>query len=199
MMIDREKLSRIAGAWRHGWLLFGLVWLFAHGAAAQSGSAVTGTMNATAAGAVPKGAAIAVRASSGGADTRAVMDLFRAALDDSGYRTGAAADFNLTFRIAADRPRTRRGTAMELRGSEGSSSEGDVQLKMRWKATRGDAAGRRPGRRLTVSISDQDQNDIWLAHVEFQSGDADDLAMISAVMPALIANIGHSVFALRVP
>ena len=70
---------------------------------------------------------------------------------------------------------------------------------MRWKAT-GDKTNRpRRGWRLSISISDKDRNLVWQARIDLRASDAGDLAMVNAVMPALIANMGRTVYALRVP
>ncbi|MBT6430896.1 MAG: hypothetical protein HOK30_24725 [Rhodospirillaceae bacterium] len=160
---------------------------------------VVGTMDATAEGTIPTDAGFRVQAASGGRDARAIADLFRAGLEEAGFQTGSHQTYHLSFRISGDSPHSRRGSSLELSGSEGSSSSGDVNLKMRFKTTSDKPNRTRRGRRLSISISDKDRNPVWQARLELQATDADDLAMVDAVMPALMANIGRTIYALRVP
>lgn len=170
---------------------------------AQSAARLVGTLDAEAQAPVPKGAAMRVQASSGAPEARAIADLFRQALKESGHRPapsdGSGGGYVLSFRVSGDSPDAGGRSALELRGNRGSSSSGDVELKMRWKLKRGDAAPVRRARRLSVSIMDADRNQVWRARIEMQPNDADDLAMVDAVMPALMANLGRTVYALRVP
>ncbi len=191
-----------ARTWRRRFqlvLIIGVTAMALPGAPARSADNVTGTMDASGQGLPPKGAAIGVRAASGGPDSQAIADMFRDALEAAGFRPGGGAGYSLTFLISGEGSYGRRGSSLELRGSEGSSSSGEVELTMRWKATRDKTRGARESRRLTISITDGDRAEVWQARIELRASDADDLAMVNAVMPALIANIGRTVYALRVP
>lgn len=180
-------------------VILALTALAAAGAVAQSAGKVMGTMEASGDGPPPSGAVIAVRTLSGGPETEAIADSFRDALERAGYQTAGGLDYSLSFLLSGASPDSRRGASLELRGSDGSSSSGDVQLTMRWKATGDKTARPRRGRRLSISISDKDRNLVWQARIDLRASDAGDLAMVNAVMPALIANMGRTVYALRVP
>ena len=88
---------------------------------------------------------------------------------------------------------------MKLSGDGGSGASNNVDLKMRWKADRDQAGGQRRGRYLSVSVTDSDRNEVWRARIDMQSGGGDDFDLANAFMPALIANLGRTVFALPVP
>ncbi len=172
-------------------------------AQAQSPAAVTGTLDATAQGAIPKGAAIDVRAPSGAPEVQAMADLFRDALENSGYSPGNSGDsgqgFILNFQITSGNPGGGAGSALELSGNRGSGSSGNVDLKMRWK-TKPDKTRRvRRDRQLLLSIEDGNRNLIWQARLTLHAGESNDVTAVDAVMPALIANLGRTVYALRVP
>jgi hypothetical protein len=51
---------------------------------------------------------------------------------------------------------------------------------------------------LSVSVTDGDRNEVWRARIDMQSG-GDYVDLANAFMPALIANLGRTVFALPVP
>ena len=70
---------------------------------------------------------------------------------------------------------------------------------MRWKADRDQAGGQRRGRYLSVSVTDGDRNEVWRARIDMRSGGSDDFDLANDFMPALISNLGRTVFALRVP
>lgn len=166
---------------------------------AKTGANVVGTLDANAQGEIPKGAAIVVQAASGTPEAQAIAERFREGLEDTGYRAVSGGGYVLRFQISGDSPASGPGTRLELRGDRGSSSSGEVDLTMRWKLRRGDASPTRRGRRLSVSVVDADRNQIWQARVEIQVNDADDMTLVEVVMPALMANFGRSVYALRVP
>ncbi|MFP6699658.1 MAG: hypothetical protein VCF08_22650 [Alphaproteobacteria bacterium] len=52
---------------------------------------------------------------------------------------------------------------------------------------------------MSASVTDGNQNKVWRARIDMQSGGGDDFDLANAFMPALIANLGRTVFALRVP
>jgi|GEM_PF-949456 hypothetical protein len=171
---------------------------------AQSGSEaaadkVTGTLDATAEREIPKGAAILVRASSGAPESQAIADLLRDALENAGYRVNAAGGYNLSFQVSGQSPTKGRRSRLELRGDRGSSSSGDVDITMRWKTKPDKDIPVRHGRRLSVAIEDAARNQVWRARIDLHPSRADDIALADAVMPALIANLGRTVYALRVP
>jgi len=166
---------------------------------AQSESNILGTLDASAQSAIPHDAAIGVHVSSGRPEVQAIADLFREALKNLGHQPPAQGGYVLNFQFSSDSPDAGGRSALELRGDGGSSNSSDVELKMRWKMKRGDTAPVRRGRRLLVTVVDGAQNQVWQARVEIQANDADDLTMAEAVIPALMANFGRTVFALRVP
>jgi len=166
---------------------------------AKTGANVVGTLDANAQGEIPKGAAIAVHATSGAPEVQAIAERFREGLEETGYQAVADGVYILRFQISSDSPDSGRGTRLELRGDRGSSSSGEVDLTMRWNMRRGEASPTRRGRRILVSVEDADQNEIWQARVELQVNDADDITLVDVVMPALMANFGRTVYALRVP
>lgn len=125
------------------------------GTVAQPSYQTTGILNATAEGAIPNGSVFDVRAESGGPDTQDITDLIRDGLEDAGFKAGLSTglgagpqpDHKLRFKVAGDSPSSRAGSRLYLRGSEGSSrSSGDVELKMRWKATSDKTTPRPPPR-----------------------------------------------------
>ena len=166
---------------------------------APSESNLLGTLDANAQSALPRDAAIGVHITSGAPEVQAMADLFREALENSGYQPPGRGGYVLRFQISSDSPDAGGRSALELRGDRGSRDSGDVQLKMRWEMKRGETAPTRRGRRLLVTVVDGEQNQVWQARVEMQANEADDLTMVEAVMPALMANFGRTVFALRVP
>ncbi len=166
---------------------------------APSGANVVGTLDASAQSPVPPDAAIGVQSPSGAPEAQAIAALFRAALENAGYQPSEDGGYVLRFQISGDSPDGGGRSAFELRGDRGSRSSGDVELKMRWKMKRGEAAPMRRGRRLLVSMVKGAQNQVWQARVEIQANDADDLTVVEALIPALMANLGRTVYALRVP
>ncbi len=160
-------------------------------------------MDATAQGTIPKGAAIVVRAPSGAPDVQAIADLFRNGLETAGYPSRKASSsgngFTLNFQVSGEKPDSGGRSGLELSGNRGSSSSGDVDLKMRWK-TKPDKKKRVQRRRqLQLSIEDGNRNLIWQARVNLHTGGSSDVAAVDAIMPSLIANMGRTVYALRVP
>ncbi len=173
-------------------------------ALAQSGAGVTGTMDATAEGNIPKGAAIHVRASSGAPEARAIADLFRDALEGAGYRVSGNDDLGkghiLNFQFSGQSPSSGGRSRLELRGDSSSGRSGDVDLTMRWKARPDKVSPAvRRDRQFSVVIEDNARNPLWRARIYLRANEADDIALADAVMPALIANLGRTVYALRVP
>ncbi len=166
---------------------------------AKTGTNVVATLDASAQGEIPKGAIIDVHGTSGTLEVQAIAERFREALEESGYQAAAGGGYVLRFQMSGDSPDSGGRPRLELRGDRGSSSSGEVDLTMRWKMQRGDASPTRRGRRLLVSVVDADKNQVWQARVEIQTNDGDDLALVRAVMPALMANFGRTVYALRVP
>lgn len=166
---------------------------------AQSAAKVVGTLDADAQGTIPNGAAVRVHVPSGSPEVQAIADLFRDALEGSGYPPATGKGYVLSFQISGDSPDAGGRSGLELRGDRGSSGSGNVELQMRWKMKRDGASPPRRGRRLLVGLVDGDQGQVWQARIEIQANDVDDLAMVKAVMPALMANFGRSVYALRVP
>lgn len=167
---------------------------------AQSGGSKTmGTMDADAQGAFPKGTGIRVHTSSSAPVVQAIADMFRQALEDAGHPPSQdRSAYVLNFQIVGDSPSGNRA-ALELHGDRGSHDAGNVELKMRWK-TRPEKFNAPPrGRRLVLSIVDADQMPVWRARVELHPTDADNVAVVDALMPALMANLGRTVYALRVP
>ncbi|MBT3533382.1 MAG: hypothetical protein HN478_05850, partial [Rhodospirillaceae bacterium] len=150
------------------------------GTSAQSGGNVLGTLDASAQNPLPGDAAIGVTVSSGAPEVQAIADLFREALETSGYQPPVRGGYVLSFQISSDSPHGGGRSALELRGDRGSHDSGDVQLKMRWKMKRGDTAPARRERRLSVTIVDGEQIQVWQAHVNIQASDADDLSMVDA-------------------
>ncbi len=166
---------------------------------AQSETTVVGTLDASTQGEVARDAAIAVRAPSGGRDILVIADLFREALAESGYQPPADGGYVLSFQLSSDSADPGRRSGFELRGESGSRYSNEVELTMRWKMRRTDDIPKRRRRRLSVSVVDAEKNQVWQARVEMRGDGADDLTMVETVIPALMANFGRTVYALRVP
>ncbi|MDA1100307.1 MAG: hypothetical protein O2967_15115 [Proteobacteria bacterium] len=166
---------------------------------AQLEPSVVGTLDASGESTIPHDAAIGVQASSGAQDAQAIADLFRSALADAGYQPPSSGGYVLSFKVSSDSPDGGRHSSFELRGDGGSRSGRETDLTMRWKTTRRDAAPTDRGRRLTISVVDGERNEVWQARVELHGSVADDLTVVQAVLPAVMANFGRTVYALRVP
>lgn len=166
---------------------------------AQSEATVVGTLDASTQGEIARDAAIAVQTPSGGRDMLVIADLFREALSESGYQPPAVGGYVLSFHLSSDSPDRGRHSGFELRGESGSRYSNEVDLTMRWKMTRTDTPPKRRRRRLRVSVVDEEKNLVWQARVEMRGDGANDLTMVETVIPALMANFGQTVYALRVP
>ena len=92
------------------------------GARAQDTAKITGTMDASAGGAIPNGPQFSVRAQSGGPDAKAIADLFRQSLEDAGYTLRRGAGYELQFRVSGIRPHGRSGSSLKLSRDGGSGA-----------------------------------------------------------------------------
>ena len=124
---------------------------------------------------------------------------FRDALEDAGFRLRGGGGYELQFRVSGVSPQGRSGSSLNLSGDGGSGPSGTVDLKMRWKAETDKAAAPRRSRQISVLVTDADRNEVWRAHIRLQSASGGDLTLAHAMVPALIAHLGRTVFALRVP
>jgi len=168
------------------------------GARAEEAAKITDTMDASAGGAITKGVHFSVLAQTGGPDGKAIADLFRESLEDAGCKLRRGVGYELRFRVSGIRPHGRSSSALKLSGDGSSGASNNVDLKMRWKADRDQAGGQRRGRYLSVSVTDGNRNEVWRARIDMQSGSGDDFDLANAFMPALIADLARTVFALRV-
>ena len=178
--------------------LFLFLFLSVTGARAEEAAKITDTMDASAGGAITKGVHFSVLAQTGGPDGKAIADLFRESLEDAGCKLRRGVGYELRFPVSRIRPHGRSSSALKLSGNGGSGVPNNVDLNMRWKADRDQAGGQRRGRYLSVSVTDGNRNEVWRARIDMQSGSGDDFDLANAFMPALIADLGRTVFALRV-
>jgi len=130
----------------------------------------------------------------------AFAELFREKLEEAGYQGPTPTGYVLSFQLSGDKPKDARRSQFQLRGDGGSSSSSEnVDLTMRWKATTDKTSPTRRARHLTVSLANAERNQIWQAKIVFKAADADDFTLVEAILPSLIANMGNTVYALRVP
>jgi hypothetical protein len=184
-------------------LLLLAAWSFGAGpadaASEQRKVAFFGILDAAALEALPAGANFRVRAMSGTRSAALIADLFRHQLGESGYRVAADAAYVLSFQLGGENPADDRDSGFELRGQGGSSDAENVQLTMRWRAKRGDTAKAERRRRLLVTVRDDQRRLIWRARVALPPTDRDDAEIVEAIAPAIVAQLGRTVYALRVP
>ena len=169
-------------------------------AKAQSDDGIVGILDAEGQDTLPKGVAIRVRPLSGSPQMTAIAELFREKLEEAGYQGPTPTGYVLSFQLSGDKPKDARRSQFQLRGDGGSSSSSEnVDLTMRWKATTDKTSPTRRARHLTVSLANAERNQIWQAKIVFKAADADDFTLVEAILPSLIANMGNTVYALRVP
>ncbi len=103
----------------------------------------------------------------------------RDTLESAGYQVGGSSDLGkdyvLNFQFSGQSQRSSGRSRLELRGDSSS------------------------GRQLSVAIEDAPRNRLWRARIDLRASKADDIALADTVMPALIAKLGCTVYALRVP
>lgn len=175
--------------------------LLAAPAAAEDELRARGLMQATAFEALPAGVPIAVRPPDGSRASAGVAAAFAQALARLGHRADPGASHQLTFRIS-DAPGVgvERPPDIELRGSLGAEGHDDAELVLRMQMLDRPAAARRTRTRLiVVEVAERGGDAVWEARVEASAAVDDDVALVEALIPHVLARLGRDAYDLPLP
>lgn len=161
-------------------------------------AAVSGVLEATTRDRLPADASFEVRPATASPMAQAMRDAFIAALRDAGHKVGGERHYTLSFQLTGDVPDYASRPDVELVGEGGSSNLEDVELKMRWRLSRGDGEPTK-SRLLLLTITDPDKNIVWEARATIKATEASEFEIVNAVAPRIVANLGQQVLGTALP